>query len=153
MKHTRQILILASLLLVLWTLGQGCGDGMGGAKRLDPSAPAPQPVILPSEGTSTGNPGQNKIDFNVVSKDVFSPNCVQCHSGDRAEGGVRYDSFTMTVTFGKLAKLRDSYRRHKEPSRDCPPISDQEMDMIADWITDGAVELGLASGARRGKDD
>lgn len=92
------------------------------------------------QGTSTGNPGQQKVGFQQVYNQVFRENCVSCHGVDRADKGIRYDSYESAIEFGELNYLNDSYHNHIEPGPECRQITHQQMDLISLWIDSGAKE-------------
>jgi mono/diheme cytochrome c family protein len=83
---------------------------------------------------------------------IFSTNCVNCHSGDRARGGIdltTYDNVLRGGDKGLIVKkgapkhsliiqaLRGATGvRHMPPERD--PLSEDQISLIESWIKAGA---------------
>lgn len=112
-----------------------------GACQNQMSVPAgiatPQNIL---EGTSSGNPpGVQANSFKQVFNNVFSSNCVSCHNSAKAEGGVRYDSYKATLKYGNLSVLARDYDHYREPSSQCKSISSENMDLVRNWIENGAL--------------
>lgn len=133
MKRFIQIagLLLAGLIIVVTF--QNCQEFE--------SPDAQGPIDTKFFGTSTGNPpnpsDQGKLTFDIVSATVFEPYCVSCHGADRSIEGIRYDTYEHALRSG-LMELRRDYIRHREPSSKCTSISNEGMDLVVQWINEGA---------------
>lgn len=123
-------------------IGVGCLIlGFQNCDGLKGHSPFGQSVL---HGTSSGNPPQDLaprlMNFKTVSSLVLTPNCVQCHSNTRADGGVNYDNYIETVRSGRLEELMKDYSEHIEPAEECTTISTSLMDLMVEWIQAGAPE-------------
>ena len=95
---------------------------------------SPTPAASP---TPTATPSLSRISFAQVQTAIFNPSCVSCHSGSRPKGGVLLDTYANV-------KKNLSGAQSEIDSQDMPPsepISDSNTQLLADWITQGAVEV------------
>lgn len=82
--------------------------------------------------------GDDKIDFAVISTQIFQPHCLSCHSqagGNRA--GVNLENYTNTKPFAELVKseiVDDSM----PPDG---PLSDEKKKLVVAWVNAGAPEF------------
>ena len=67
-------------------------------------------------------------------KPIFDSRCVNCHGPALAENGIRLDSFESASNFARRALF--AVRTGRMP-RDGPPLSADQVQLIADWIEGG----------------
>ncbi|MGE4131949.1 MAG: hypothetical protein AB7F86_09940 [Bdellovibrionales bacterium] len=119
------------------------------SSQLQPMSHKPTPTGIQDrpdshlQGTSTGNPTPGKVTFEVVSKAVFQPHCVSCHSVDAPKASsngdeILFDTYENTLAHGSIKTLYLHYRDHIEPSKKCDTVSSEKMDLVVQWIEDGA---------------
>lgn len=131
----------------------GCsGSGEGLDQNGQPLPPAPQPVSA----------------FKTIQDTIFTPMCVSCHAGAtaprglRLEEGVSYAALVNTPSSEVPALLRvqpgnpdNSYLVHKIEGRaavgqrmplGAPPLSQDSINLIRQWIADGAVAPAASAG-------
>ncbi len=121
-------------------------------EEVDPNAVS---VVLVSSGetsseleVSSGNQGQNGVS-QEYQRDIYpaiKKYCVECHSGNEAEGGI---NFGLLMKFPKSQNERKSWRKilsmleakAMPPEDHEPKPSNQELDDIADWIADNYFNI------------
>ena len=132
-KKARLVVGVCGSALLIFAF-QNCGSRDSGTSTSDPS----DKTLM---GTSSGNPGGGaKILFSTVQKKVFQPACVACHRQGGEVSQIQYDNYSMTLATGKLDNLLAAYTNHKEPSRACASIRSADMDLVVQWIADGALK-------------
>jgi Planctomycete cytochrome C len=87
--------------------------------------------------------------FDFISQNIFKPKCMKCHSGPGSPGGMDLTSYDAIMNSGKLvakdpdsSKLYLTLKAGKMPPSG--PLSDQEIQMVFDWIKMGAPRTGGA---------
>lgn len=98
-------------------------------------------------------PADGKIDFIAHVKPILATQCWQCHGETKRKGGLRLDSLTASIKGGKHGtslipgnadesalyfRLFDDGVEQQMPL-DLPPLSDEHMRILKDWIDQGAV--------------
>ena len=151
MSSARNLPLITSLLLA--ACGGGGGDGGGGGGPPPTPPPPPPPSIEPTLAS--------------IQDNVFSPICTTCHAGAAAPNGLRLEegmSHAMLVNVPSLevpALLRvepgnpdDSYLVQKIEGTAAvggrmplggQPLSQETIDAIRQWITDGAIATTAAT--------
>lgn len=133
MGRTMRFIILSAAMGTLVAAFTNCGSSFRSVK---PYGSAGSSTL---QGTSTGNPG-NQLTFDKVAAQVFVPHCVECHNSVRADDGVDYSSYSAALNTGKLDLLYRSYADHIEPDEECTTISNEKMDLVAEWLGAGAPQ-------------
>jgi mono/diheme cytochrome c family protein len=97
---------------------------------------------------------QAKVDFAKDIRPIFEQNCVMCHGPGKQEAKLRLDQREAALKGGKdgavivagSADKSDLYRRINLPRTDGDfmphegqPLAKQQIDLIRDWINQGAV--------------
>jgi hypothetical protein len=137
----------------------GCSGGSGGGGNNNPPPPPPPPP-----------PAFNPV-FSEIQSSVFNPNCATsgCHQGAGAPQGLRLDetnSYALLVdvdstqdpTVKRVAagdpnnsyliqKLEGTASVGQQMPAGGPPLPQANIDIIRQWITDGALDDRAPSGA------
>ncbi len=110
-------------------------------------------------------PIDRTVDFESSIRPIFERHCFECHSGDQADGDLRLDSKIAMARGGhtgnpilgstvedsellrRIVSEEDGYRMPKQG----PALSQPEIDLIRNWIVQGASWTGAAkkSAARK----
>ncbi len=147
---------IASVLTAAALLGAcGGGDGSGIAPPPQPQPPPPPPF------------GAN---FSEIQDNVFTPTCAVagCHTGAGAPQGLRLDaanSFALLVGVAStqvpallrveagdpdnsylIQKLEGTAAAGEQMPRGGPPLDQATIDVIRQWISDGAIDDRAAAG-------
>ncbi len=147
--HTRHVIsILALLATLLGCSGGSGGGGNGGAANLPP--PPPPPAFNPV--------------FSEIQTNVFTPNCATsgCHQGAGAPQGLRLDdvnSYALLVDVDSnevpaikrvaaadpdnsylIQKLEGTATVGQQMPLGGPPLPQANINIIRQWITDGATD-------------
>ncbi|CAN5630796.1 hypothetical protein BH10BDE1_BH10BDE1_10280 [soil metagenome] len=77
------------------------------------------------------------VDFALVSKQVFQPHCLKCHSTDVAKGDVVLDVYNSA--FLARAEVRKNVEKDAMP-RKAAPLSPELKALLFAWIDAGAPE-------------
>ena len=148
----RVVSLPASLLasaLVSATMA-GCGSGGGGSGGGTPPPPDPEP------------PASFDPVFSEIQEAVFTPICTACHAGPAAPQGLQLDednSYAMLVDVPStevpsilrvapgdpdnsylIQKLEGTASVGDRMPLNQPPLDQADIDVIRQWITDGAVD-------------
>lgn len=146
--------------VLLGTAGcSGNGDGLD-----ENGEPLPPPTETPPQPTST---------FEQIQDTIFTPICTACHAGASAPQGLRLDegnSYAMLVGVASAevpslqrvtaGNAENSYLVHKIEGRAAvggrmplggPPLSQANIDLIKQWIADGAPAATAATTGIFGK--
>jgi mono/diheme cytochrome c family protein/uncharacterized membrane protein len=113
-----------------------------------PMGPAPTPIVqvisFPSDG---------KIDFAKHVQPIFAKSCYDCHSATKKRGGLRLDSKSMFFEGGNtgkeilpgksaesllLKRVRGQGNQKRMPV-DHPPLTDDQIKILASWVDQGAT--------------
>ena len=94
------------------------------------------------------------IDYNAEIQPIFNNNCGNCHLGN-SSGNLNLSSYNDLMSNNVVVpgdhQASELYIRIILPessSSDMPPngsLSDNEIDLIADWINEGALEFEINS--------
>ena len=109
----------------------------------------------PSLQGSSSVPGQAPTlspHFTSLQANIFIPKCVSCHSSSRAAAGVNLESHRTVVNTAdshghtivvsespETSHLLTIVQAQAMPPSPAPPLSDQEVQAIRDWISAGAL--------------
>lgn len=82
--------------------------------------------------------------YATIYSTILSAKCTSCHSGTRADAGVRFDSYTNTVKTVVAGNAAGSKLYNvTKPGGSMPPggskLSSAQVQAIADWINAGAL--------------
>jgi mono/diheme cytochrome c family protein len=127
-------------------------DGPPKCTKCDLSvSPAPlQKLPVAPSATATNSPpaSQKPATWEKVYKDILEPKCVACHRGRKISGGVRFDGYPVTLANVEPGHPEKSNLwnqvSHVSKQRMPPewlgesPLSDDEVDLIKRWISEGA---------------
>ena len=122
--------------IVAWV---GAAQVMGSSPT--PSSPAPTPTPAP-------NPAPNPTatltaTFQSIEKFVLAPKCVSCHGPNRADAGVRVDTYAGTMKIVRAGNPSGSLLVSEMASGSMPPGSNDatatELAAIRTWIQNGAL--------------
>jgi hypothetical protein len=138
--------------LVFWVALAGCGSGDG---------------FVGSGGAS----GPLQPNFDSIQANVFEPLCVHCHSGANAPAGLRLDaanSYALLVGTASIEQPNLSRVAPGDPNNSyiiqklegtaaigermpagLPAVPQADINVIRQWIADGAQATSSASGAIR----
>jgi mono/diheme cytochrome c family protein len=108
----------------------------------------------------------DKVDFTKDIQPIFQQNCIKCHGPEKQKGKYRLDSKATafketdngpTITAGDPAKS-DLYRRITLPKghddimpNEGDPLTKAQIDLIRDWINQGAVWSAASASAKPGE--
>lgn len=99
----------------------------------DTSTPAEPPTTTPAQPVPPSEPAEVP-DFNEVSRAVFIPHCVKCHSNDGAKGGVNLEDYENAAKHA--SEIGFSLDTDDMPRR--APALDSKLKMIVyAWIAGG----------------
>ena len=133
-------LALAALFVVI--TAWGCKSGSDDAGT---NVPTPQPA--PATG------GTTTVAAFAAARDVFTANCVGCHSGTDPKEGLDLTSHAMVMKGAKdgavvvpgdpagsriIKAMRHSGAKAMPPEK--PMLSDDKIQAVEAWIKDGAKE-------------
>jgi hypothetical protein len=150
------ICLVTSLLL----LGCSSGSGGGGGEPPPPPPPPPPPSDPPNGATL-------EPTFTSIQANVFTPICTACHAGSLPPEGLRLDaasSYGMLVGIASvqvpslqrvnpgnpnssylIQKLEGTAAVGVRMPADQPPLPQSTINVIRQWITDGAMQSEAAS--------
>ena len=150
----------AVTLTILAMFAAGCGGGSGGGGSVSPPPPPPPPPSPPF--------GAN---FSEIQSNVFTPTCAVsgCHTGAGAPQGLRLDETTSYALLVNVASTQNGTLLRVDPGDpdnsyliqklegnasvggqmplDRTPLAQATIDVIRQWITDGAIDDRAASSA------
>jgi hypothetical protein len=148
------------LVTALLLLGCSSGSGGGGGAPPPPTPPAPPPPDPPNGGTL-------EPTFASIQANVFTPICTACHAGALPPEGLRLDaasSYGMLVGIASVqvpslqrvnpGNPNSSYLIQKLEGTAAvgvrmpdgqPPLPQSTIDVIRQWILDGAMQSEAAS--------
>ena len=110
-------------------------------------------TLASSRGFTETRNGQTKIDFNRQVRPILAKHCYSCHGPDKAESGLRLSEFasaTQKAESGEIAVRPNAPEQSEllvrllsnDASVRMPPegeaISDSNIEIIRQWITEGA---------------
>ncbi|MBX3257592.1 MAG: DUF1553 domain-containing protein [Chitinophagaceae bacterium] len=110
-------------------------------------------ILIVALVVTTGLIGHKKVDYNTEVKPLFNKKCISCHGGVKKEGGfsVLFRNEALDTTDGgKPAIIPGSPEKSEmirrltssDPEERMPykhePLSRQEIDMLKQWIKEGA---------------
>ncbi len=94
-------------------------------------------VLNPQKAT----PPPAKITYKDVSAAVLEPACLSCHSESTGnKGGINLETYAKV--FASKDAIKASVASKDMPKAPHPPLNDQQIKMIIDWIEAGALENG-----------
>ena len=104
-----------------------------GAAAPAPGTTSPPPTLPPLAAT-----------YASIQANILGPKCIACHGPTRAEKGVRYDSYTLTLaTVTKTLPLKSLLfticESETMPLRPAPKLTANELTVLSAWITAGAA--------------
>ena len=142
-------LLSCTILILIWTAHQG-GTLTHGSNYLTQYMP---PELKRWSGLGTQAPTANSFYAKHINP-IFDSNCVGCHGGSHAKGGLRLDSYDLLMNGGQdgpviFAGQPDKsllFQRitlpsdHKQfmPAEGKPPLRAEEIARIKAWIQQGA---------------
>jgi uncharacterized membrane protein len=129
---------------------------------MPPSGPLPSASLATVQAwiasmTVTGSGGGTSVTpppvvlvptFKSISENILQPKCVTCHRPGGREPGIRYDSYSATISRGRVvagkASESEMYQEIAKgsmpPAKDgYPPLTIVEVDVIRQWINAGAL--------------
>ena len=153
MRHTYSLARLAALGIVT-ILASGCsgGNGSGGGGMQPPVPPPPPP------------PPPFGANFSEIQSNVFTPTCATagCHSGAGAQQGLRLEESVSYAMLVNVPSVQDNMVMRVAPNDpdnsylvrklegtasvgaqmplNGAPLSQATIDVIRQWITDGAID-------------
>lgn len=136
----------------------GCSSGSSGGSGDPPPPPPPPPTLEPTLGS--------------IQSNVFTPSCASCHAGGQAPEGLLLDSaqssHTMLVGVDSnqvpsllrvdpgnpddsylIQKLEGTAAIGNRMPDGAPALAQSTIDVIRQWIVDGAQDNGDASGSTK----
>ena len=139
------------------------------------SAPALLCLLLSACGSGNGFAGSANgpllPTFSSIQANIFTPICEQCHAGATAPRGLRLDaanSYALLVGVASseqpglrrvdphnpnssylIQKLEGTAATGERMPAGLPPLSQAEIDVIRQWITDGALPDGQSANSVR----
>ncbi len=147
---------IASLWIVTAAFGAGCssgGSGGGGGPSDPPPPPPPPPALVPT--------------LESIQANIFTPICTACHAGAAAPEGLMLDaanSYGLLVDVASaqvpgllrvdpgnpddsylIMKLEGTAAVGARMPDGSPPLPQSDIDVIRQWITDGAMQNATAS--------
>jgi hypothetical protein len=160
-QHKLSAALLAGLAVIAVGLVGCAGNGDG----LNSSG---QPIGSSGGSTGSGSTGPFTADFESIQENVFTPICSPCHSGANAPHGLMLDAaHSYTDLVGVASVEVPTFERVKpgDPNssyiilklQDSPlisgaqmplgetPLSSSVIDVIAQWITNGAPPASTTS--------
>lgn len=109
------------------------------------SLPAPQLELLKawidsgapekSIGKNTG-PIKGPITWNVIKKQVLGSSCLDCHSGQNADGGLNFEDMEV-VRKNITAIFESAIVKQTMPLQPYPALNDGEKQALMKWISQG----------------
>ncbi len=143
MKNTScfgKTIALSLSLIAVAILAQNCGSS--------DSATAPGTASPGSPATRQTSPLPLGPSYRSLSQNIFTPKCLSCHSGPNPSGNTNFTSYdalvhnprhTDLVTPGKPenSHLYEVLQNDEMPPNG-PPLSQQEIQAVSDWISSGA---------------
>ncbi|MCX6101683.1 MAG: hypothetical protein NT000_00275 [Proteobacteria bacterium] len=86
--------------------------------------------------------------FESIKEQIFKPNCWSCHSGPEAEMGIDLSNYSKLMSAGTGVilpgnPLNSTLYLNVQSGRmplGAPRLSDTEIKVISDWISEGARE-------------
>jgi mono/diheme cytochrome c family protein len=84
------------------------------------------------------NTNPDLVVFEEVNQAVFQSNCVGCHSGQFPAAGVDLSSFDGAKAAASRVEFQVVNGMMPPPSR--PSLSQNQKDLVAAWVQDGAVD-------------
>lgn len=80
-------------------------------------------------------PKQGSISFTMVNEKIFTPSCIACHSGSHLPFLTNYQEIKSRITEIQVQVIE----KQKMPKKG--PLPQDEMDLLKQWIADGAPEF------------
>jgi len=85
--------------------------------------------------------------FSSIYVNILVPKCITCHGPVRADNGVRYDNYALTLDKGEVSPgnglnsaMWEEVNDDKMPEPPVGLLNDNEKQAILDWIDDGALD-------------
>ena len=109
------------------------------------------PQVEQSAATSKAGGKRGPIDFVSDIQPIFARHCLKCHGPEKRSGGLRLDGWNFADAGGDsgkpvlsgdpetnelLARVTSSDRSYRMP-KNAPPLSDQEIADIKQWVGEG----------------
>lgn len=125
-----RILILIATLMAL-TLVVACSSD----DDTEPMAATPPPVTPPPANPQACPTDGQTVSYTVTVNPIFQTNCVPCHNAAQANGGVRFDNYTVASTNAARAAVRT--RAGTMPPGGTP-LPECDIRAIEGWSAQGA---------------
>jgi len=102
---------------------------------------------VPSETIEVTASEQNSYAY--IKQNIFSPHCIKCHGADKAEAGIRLDTYGNLLNSNKNGSKAITVGNHKRSSvfnsinenampKNATPLSDKLKATLKKWIDSGA---------------
>ena len=137
-------------------LAQNSPDSPSGAEPpvsavAEPAAAANVPAAEHSVPDATPADARGPVNFQVDIQPIFARHCLMCHGPEKRTGGLRLDAWTFADAGGDsgkpilsgaletnelVARVTSSDRSHRMP-KNAPPLSEQEIAIIKQWVSEG----------------
>ena len=96
-----------------------------------------------------------QVDYNTEIQTIFNANCTSCHMYGNASGGLTLTSYSgvMTNSNSGASVVPDDHANSllwqrvnngEMPPGNNPDLNSDEVDLIAQWIDEGALEVQLS---------
>lgn len=116
----------------------------GGVTQPTPPIPSqpnepPSPPSPPTPPVPPGTPAP-RLSFETVNRDVFQPKCARCHSGMMSS----YERVVANLNLIEM-RVRSTFDFEKMPPPRAPQLTNEELNLLLDWIQAGAPKDGPAN--------
>lgn len=169
----KKLILSLTIATLVTACGAGSGDGLDKNGRPITASSSSISSSVSSENSSSSVASNNGATLAKVQEEVFGAICIQCHIGGAAPLGLRLDSednsFEFLVDVASVEQptvLRvspgnpdDSYVVHKVEGRasitggqmplGLTPLSDDNIQLIRDWIANGAPRTGTGEASTK----
>ena len=96
-----------------------------------------------------------QVDYNTEIQTIFNANCTSCHMYGNASGGLTLTSYSGVMTNSNSGAsvvpgdhanslLWQKVNSGQMPPQNNPDLNSDEVDLIAQWIDEGALEVQLS---------
>ena len=90
------------------------------------------------------------IGYSRVNQYIFSTSCISCHSSTKLSGKVKLENYQeIKANINIIDKL--TLKTHKMPVSPVPPLSSFQIELLSQWIKNGAPEDAIANGSNSQK--